>query len=935
MNSITTPYSWGDIADTFASADGTAGVPGGLVKVEIYWDSINLTIESDTARDEIGAWLTGLFPQRIEDDHIILDGPDFSRNLPVNFSIYDEDDDGKPPVRLPAQFVAASTRIWFKSSPAAAPVQPTNLPTFAFHSVKGGVGRTTSAISFTKSLVAKQNMRPLLVDADFEAPGISYLFLNDGRESVFSFEDLMVLAHADEDSSASPTIEFGANKIRNQTHEGITILPCLRSLDKLSAFAIRPEQLQKSRQDEPFFVLGLLQKLARRAGCDCLIVDLRAGFTDLAAMILCAPGVAPVFVTTPSGQAVDSTRLMLNFIAGKASAKFTVANRPAVIVNNVIPQVKRSADFSNLLDSLERSTDLFIQGEDDQVAAGEPIDFSGDEIKGSPIVTLDHAPSLTASASRLTDFLDDLRDLPCFEQLSSGLEGWTQDYIASCGDPIDDLDAFGPFHSTTGLSADIRDARKRLAEFAESRIFADSARDSAAEFMLVRALAELSERFKTELPNATCIGMKGAGKTFTFRLLAQIRTWEAFLAKTSSLGSDASSDNKMILPVLPARNLQNSEDIINLREDACDKIGVGNPIPFSELHSLIDISSKNLDTDSEWSDFWLDVIAWSAGFSSHDPGAGRVFVDYIHRHGIQLVVLFDGLEETFQQFRSNPRQQAAIRGLTSALPQFLLEIPRRPIGIINFVRSDLIAAAYPNNYRQFADRNKAYALTWFDRDILDLAGWVLTHAGIGSLANDVSLDEQTLLVKNLHFLLGEKLGKPDRLSKGGRTREAKSSDWVIAALSDLRGRISARDLLGFISTSASLSIHEENSSLNDRLLLPRAMSKAIATVGALKIEAMGEENPALEIILQRLKKADQFAVPLELTQFKKIILDLTDDELKLLEDNGILLIENNTVEMPEIFRTGMGNVVRATGGRKSIIGLMKRAKLTKANVDII
>ncbi|PTT72248.1 hypothetical protein DBR41_29750, partial [Pseudomonas sp. HMWF010] len=147
----------------------------------------------------------------------------------------------------------------------------------------------------------------------------------------------------------------------------------------------------------------------------------------------------------------------------------------------------------------------------------------------------------------------------------------------------------------------------------------------------------------------------------------------------------------------------------------------------------------------------------------------------------------------------------------------------------------------------------------------------------------------------------------------------------------LRGRLTARDLVGFVASSAETSAGDDNAVFFDRLLVPRAMASAIAPVGRQKIESMGEENPGLKPVLDALRQAPQFAVPMSLSEFKEKISEVNDERMKMLEDNGIILIEGNTVEMPEIFRTGLGNVVRKTGGRKSIIGLMNKARQLRSS----
>lgn len=933
MDTKSFPYSWGDIADTLNVARSRGEFPSSLIKAEVYWDQISLYAESNTSHSDIKDWFSSLFPLRYKDNSVILDGPKFSASLPVEILEYDREIAGDPPLALASQYVAASTQIWFKRIEGVERIQESDFPSFAFHSVKGGVGRTTSALSFTLSLAEKFNLKPMLVDADFEAPGISYLFLSDGRECHFSLEDLLVLAHADPDASADGAIAFGAEKLANQTHEGITFLPCLRRADMLSAFAIRPEQLQKSHSDRPFFLLDILQKLARAAGCNALVIDLRAGFTDLAAMVLCAPGVAPVFVTTPSGQAVMSTREMLSFIGRETQANGGWRGRPAIVINNVIPQVRRSAEFARVAASLEESASNFIDDPNDGADAGDIIQLNTEDVAGPPIVVLDHAPALTAAPSGLKDFIDDLRGQSCFDQIASGLADWIEDHLEARAAHIAvELPQIDISASVAVSLPSQKSKRQKLYAFARDRVFAESGQEVSDDFLTVRALRELGERFRTESPNATCIGMKGAGKTFTFRVLAQMGTWGTFTNKLKVHPAGSGSRDALIAPVLPARNIQASTSIAQSRETISNAVGGGTPIAFSRLNELIDQASKQLTSESEWGAFWLDVIAWSSGVAVEAPKAGEELIQRLLRTPVRIVALFDGLEESFQSFRADANQQAAIRGLTSSLPQRLLELPGRPLGQINFVRSDLVASAYPNNYRQFADRNRAFALTWFDRDILELAAWLAQQAGVANTWDPKFQDaEGQAIEERLVPLWGKKLGKADDLARGGRTREARSSEWVIAALSDLRGRLTARDLVGFVASSAETSAGDDNAVFFDRLLVPRAMASAIAPVGRQKIESMGEENPGLKPVLDALRQAPQFAVPMSLSEFKEKISEVNDERMKMLEDNGIILIEGDTVEMPEIFRTGLGNVVRKTGGRKSIIGLMNKARQLRSS----
>ena len=63
----------------------------------------------------------------------------------------------------------------------------------AFHSYKGGVGRTLSLISFLKECVIKYPKKKILViDADVEAPGLTWMFEEKNRAEI-SYLDIFAL----------------------------------------------------------------------------------------------------------------------------------------------------------------------------------------------------------------------------------------------------------------------------------------------------------------------------------------------------------------------------------------------------------------------------------------------------------------------------------------------------------------------------------------------------------------------------------------------------------------------------------------------------------------------------------------------------------------------------------------------------------------------
>jgi len=107
-------------------------------------------------------------------------------------------------------------------------------PVVAFHSFKGGVGRTTHAIALAKALTAKKQ-KVLLVDGDLEAPGISWLFERRLPNPPVSFADFLALVHGDPSPHAETAIQLVSDRLQNAFIDGIFILPSFRSTSGFSS----------------------------------------------------------------------------------------------------------------------------------------------------------------------------------------------------------------------------------------------------------------------------------------------------------------------------------------------------------------------------------------------------------------------------------------------------------------------------------------------------------------------------------------------------------------------------------------------------------------------------------------------------------------------------------------------------------------------------
>ncbi|MER8843324.1 hypothetical protein NKH86_32670, partial [Mesorhizobium sp. M0913] len=122
----------------------------------------------------------------------------------------------------------------------------------------------------------------------------------------------------------------------DQLVNGVYVLPVKRLLDDLSGFAIRPENLQAARSDDPFVVPDLVRELASRLGCRAAVVDLRAGLVDVSLQFLADPSVERVFVSSTSGQSVAALISMMRTL-GMVEEQTGVRGRQPFVLFNQLP----------------------------------------------------------------------------------------------------------------------------------------------------------------------------------------------------------------------------------------------------------------------------------------------------------------------------------------------------------------------------------------------------------------------------------------------------------------------------------------------------------------------------------------------------------------------------------------------------------------------
>ncbi|MGA9382986.1 MAG: AAA family ATPase, partial [Phormidium sp.] len=793
--------------------------------------------------------------------------------------IYFEETEEEPLLPKLTPSLSRPSVIWQPREDVQTPESlPENLPpVVAFHSFKGGVGRTTHALALAQVLT-EEKQRVLLVDADMEAPGISWVFERRLPNPPVSFADFLALAHGDPSPDAQTAIQLVADRLESALIDDIYLLPSFRSDNGFTSLEIRPEHLIKGAKN-PFIMTDILAKLGQTLGVDVVIVDLRAGLSELATGLILDPRVYRVFVTTLSGQAISGTTMLLELIGKKALSTKDTEPSPALIISQVPEQ--------------EQGSDLVSDTEYKLLEAAKPF------------ISEDSEP-----VSIITSFADSLLVLPpTWEEVITRIQR------SGIVDQMRRLIDWLPVQRGEPLQEDIptlKPQRERLRDIAKQLIFAENA--EVKKFLPTIPLRNLASDHRHRLPIAVIVGAKGSGKTYNFLQIVHRETWENF-----ALDAEATevNTNALIVPLLESKNLKDpAKDLVRkVRKKTAQTLGFTEPQDYSSIENYIRDGYLLKLHEGQWRDRWLNAIAWGVGFQPQTEGAGRDLIKHLVTAKQKLVVVIDGLEDLFQNFATDESQQTALRALLQEIPELLSQQPGRPLGILIFVRRDVLLAAIRQNAAQMMARYEPYALRWNREEALRLVAWVTKLADICPKININKLQDisEGDLTEALVPLWGERLG-------ADRSKEQFSARWVIAALSDFRGQIQARDLVRFLHLAAKGSVNDDR--WQDRILIPKAIKGALPECSKEKIEEIEVENTALQKIFTKLRKLeeDKKKIP-----FTRDTFQLLPEEMDVLEDNGVVIVEKDKYYMPEIFRWGLGFSLTAPG-RAKVITLARRAE---------
>ncbi len=884
-------YTWIDVQDVLVeSLRRVQPWPTWLFGFRAYWDSLTVFIGVGQRESALN-WLRDVFDPRFEAEGVARAAPaayinlesltGFPRALPIVIEESAAGLGGQQPTPTLSRPGMIQSRIFETLSPIPLPVDSPRI--YAFHSFKGGVGRTMHAMALA-NLAAKRGRRALLVDADFEAPGITWMLETRLPAPPLSFADLLALAHGDTSEDLTNTVSLAAKQLRSALVDGVYVVPAFRPAQSLAALEIRPEHLVGGHAD-PFILTKLLSDLGRALGADIIVVDLRAGFSELSAGLLLDPRIQRILVSTLSGQAIHGTLAVLELLAERAPSQRDDDPAPNVILNQVPPDQLPTGSFRKVEESLYASLLRTIRTPENTDGVRDAAAL----LKGPTYFD----PALMIGPKSWDDVIAALNRSRALETV----EDYIGDLVAATSD--------------VGVGEPAIGARQKLQEAARQLVFAESS--GTGDFLATSPLRKLAADHRSQVPIAIVVGAKGAGKTYTFLQLVRRQNWAEFLQDANAgQGSIAAA----VAPVLGSLNLREAaaQSVGDAKKRVATQLGETDVAPDADIRDRIRKSLNSNLHEGQWREEWLNIFALAAGFKLETNG-GRAFVESLRQRGHPLVCVVDGLEDLFQNLPSDTREQTSLRSLLQEVPAWLAQQPERPLGLVVFVRRDMVLNAVKQNAGQLMARYEPYALRWDRVEALRLVLWVCREARCmeqPDTATPIAEMAESKLIEFLLPLWGRKLG-PDR------SREARSAEWVIAALSDFRGQIQARDLVRFLYLAAKHSMANPEGR-TDRILVPSGIRLAVADCSREKISEILQENPPLGVVLNHLRSLppEKRSVP-----FDRDAAGLNPEQISLLEANGVIVADEGQYYMPEIFRRGL-DFNLPQGARPKVLALARR-----------
>ncbi|SLM31716.1 conserved hypothetical protein [Desulfamplus magnetovallimortis] len=895
--------SWLDIKRIIRKeTDNFRHFPESIINIHFYPDEIAVeqrTEDVDAVKEAFKAWFPNPDIYNPEENRIYLD----IGRLPLEISIEESSDEPIGFIERPRFDNLYFSKVFLSDESILDVPKPRN-KFIAFHSFKGGVGRTLHLAAMIKSLseIVKdknEDKKIVVVDGDLEAPGITFWEKNrvGGTANIgfTQFLDAIQYADPETDYTEDAVIQYFAEEIQRFEHgiesTKIYVLPAFGDPIDLFQINVKPEHL--SQDANPWKLRECLDKLATKIGADYVFIDLRAGISELSAPFLLDPYVDRFLVTTLSEQSLFGTELVLKEMIKLNRTKTGLQREmlPEIIISMVPPDL----DEIRMINAKSRFEKTLFESDDESEPEPE------DELLLDPI------------SIHSTPFKTELLNIRSWEDVwdnSGSLIDFFKPYFQGLEDPDENDDDL--VSGEDGPSSPL----KKLQTFCSQYLFAENT--NAEDFLTTKFFKEFPRQYFNVLPLVVSLGTKGAGKTFHFMRMAGFVTYKKFCDR---IAPDKTGIDADFFPILRSTDIPGDSSVMMRLKENLPRFERFDYDQFKS--SLEQFRDEKAHTESEWKNFWEKQIIAAVSEGNRAVTSFRQLNDQLKESPI--IFLFDGLENIFPDIHFDKNHQNAVSALLD-IPTRLSEIRDRKIGLVIFLRQDYLGSAKRQNSGQFQKKYESYQLLWNREDFLRLAYWIVIKSG--ALKENVNCDPSEMkpeqLEKELKKLWGMKLGKDN-------SKEANTINWVYGALSDFKGYLQARDVVRFLEEAAKISDKTVHTPWKDRLLPPSAIKRAMNGCSADRVNELKQESKVFESWandLERMEGKEELVIP-----FSKSLLDDDDDDNRtLIELKQLGVVYEDTTDsaeekrfyIPEIYRIGLGFKFNR-GARPKVLSIKRKA----------
>ncbi|MFJ4077194.1 P-loop ATPase, Sll1717 family [Curtobacterium sp. NPDC089991] len=747
-----------------------------------------------------------------------------------------------------------------------------------FYSLRGGVGRST-ALAHAAYNLAAQGLAVLCVDMDLEAPGLAALF---GVEAEAVERPGVVDILGSIDINGEVPTGFTDSFIRVPTADANSRLEVLHAGTISPSYArdlglIDPEAWYREDFNPLRVLVDAIRELDVAVRPDVILVDSRTGLSPIAAPLLFDIADLAIIAFLPHPQARVGTSLLTRALLSARSSRATadgvrLTPEPRFVVSPVAPSEENFARAQQR--ALNWISEWLAPARDNE--GNKPFDDL-EEIIHVVGYNEEIASSDTARGASLHG---------AYEPIAQWIAGF-----------VETAEVAGPGEASNEIIPSKLEVLESLG-FTGQTADGQSAEDIRDIFVSTEAVAK-ALRSDTRL----VIGRKGTGKTLLFR---QIHFNERI---------------KSVAVTMPAGEDPGPLGISAAQYTNLDKILIEHGLPWdvawralillallrdghiSRPGSLPELKAEQLSSTYRGQALLADVRSLLA-----IPDADVVIADWLGEVDESLdapiYALFDGLDTGFNTDRG--LRNRAVTGLLLLLNGEARAFKRLHFKV--FLREDIFRSVDIPNRTHL--RSEASVLAWNDQyDYLRLvirqvwrsgefrtyveAALVQDDAGLAperafNFNTDIEYWPDDIVLAVWRVLVGERMS-------GGKT--AFTQNWVWARLADVNEDHAPRHLIGLFEHAVEKErTLEQGAPYSRALIRPRALTEALDSVSEGALDALEEEFPELEEILQELREIGRTPFDEELS-----------GEVELAREVGLVSrFTDGRYRVPDIYRRPLG-----------------------------